>query len=291
MRIAVTGAGGRLGRAITAALAASPAHVVIPWSRDAFDLDQPDRIGALLDGERPDRVIHAAAWTDVDGCARDPELALARNGGATGALASACAGRGVALTVVSTNEVFDGRRTDGLGYASTDDTDAANPYGRSKLEGERQAAAAFADAPERLAIVRTAWLFGAGKPDFPARIAAVAHNAKAEGKALRVVSDEIGTPTFVRDLATVVIRTAELELAGPLHVINTGIVSRADWARDVLERLQIHVEIEDITLDDYVRASRPPRWGVLEPTPIDGAPMRHWRAAMAERMTLGGFGV
>lgn len=293
MRVAVTGAAGRLGSALVTRLSAADAVAgweVLPWTRAEFDLDDPDPIAARITLERPDLVIHAAAWADVDGCAREPEVALRRNGEAARVLARACAGAGASLILVSTNEVFDGERTDGLGYRTVDPTNPANAYGRSKLEGERLAQEAYAGAPGRLAIARTAWLFGAGKPDFPARIAAGARQAAAEGRPLRVVADEIGTPTFVADLANAIVRAAELGLAGVLHLVNAGQASRAEWARDVIDRLAIPVEVEDISLDDYQRPSRPPRWGVLEPTPAPGAPMRHWREAMAERVTLGGLG-
>src|SRR5262245_16248273 len=99
-RVAVTGAGGRLGSALTEVLAGS----AVPWSRPEFDLDAVDP-GALLERDMPSVVIHCAAWTDVDGCARDPALAMRRNADAVGILASACARRGVGLLLVSTNEV------------------------------------------------------------------------------------------------------------------------------------------------------------------------------------------
>ena len=120
MRVAVTGATGRLGSALIAALADAPftgPAGPIAWTRADFDLDQPSEVGRLLDRDRPEVVVHCAAWTDVDGCARDPDLAIRRNAIATGELAVACAERGLDLLVVSTNEVFDGARTDGLPYA------------------------------------------------------------------------------------------------------------------------------------------------------------------------------
>jgi nucleoside-diphosphate-sugar epimerase len=146
MRVAVTGSGGRLGRALVAALEDAPftgPFGPMAWRRPAFDLDAPDQFADLLDRNRPEVVVHAAAWTDVDGCARDPELALARNGIATGVLARAAAERRIDLIVVSTNEVFDGRRTDGRGYAPDDAPNPLNAYGRSKLAGEEAARAAF----------------------------------------------------------------------------------------------------------------------------------------------------
>src|SRR4051794_24827206 len=108
MRVAVTGAGGRLGRALIAALEDAPFTGLggpIAWSRPDFDLDDvtPVIIRRLLDRDRPEVVVHAAAWTDVDACARDPQLALRRNGAATGKLAEALAQRGLDLVAISTN--------------------------------------------------------------------------------------------------------------------------------------------------------------------------------------------
>ena len=187
MRVAVTGASGRLGRAIVAALDDAPftgPAGPLAWDRAAFDLDAPAGFGALLDRERPEVVVHTAAWSDVDGCAREPELAMRRNGEATGLLAEACAERDIDLMAISTNEVFDGRRLDGYGYAPSDLPAPGNPYGASKLDGERRAQAAFERTGEAtLGIVRTAWLFGTPGRDFPSRILEAAGRAAAGGRA------------------------------------------------------------------------------------------------------------
>lgn len=289
MRVAVTGAGGRLGRALIDALGEAPFTGLsgpLAWTRSAFDLDQPEAIGALLERDRPEVVIHAAAWTDVDGCAREPDLAMRRNAAATGLLAQACAGRGVDLVLVSTNEVFDGRRTDGLGYRPDDEPRPPNPYGRSKLAGEEAARRAYAGPAGRaqLAIVRTAWLFGPGAPDFPSKILAAAERARAAGEPLQVVADEWGNPTYVLDLAEAIVELlGSGELAGTHHVVNGLVASRADWARDVVARAGIAVEIVDVPATSWERPSRAPRWGVLEPTPLpSGEPLRPWPAAMAD---------
>jgi len=289
MRVAVTGAAGRLGSALVSRLSSpevAAAFDVVPWTRAEFDLDNPGPGGRLVAATRADLVIHAAAWTDVDGCAREPDVALRRNGEATRVLAGACAEAGASLLLVSTNEVFDGERTDGRGYRPTDPTRPANPYGRSKRAGEVGATEAFESAGPggpSLGIVRTAWLFGSGKPDFPARIAAAGRSAASEGRSLRLVIDEIGTPTYVPDLADAIERLVRTGIAGIHHVVNAGAASRAEWARDVLARLGIDVTIEEISLANHVRPSRPPRWGVLEATPLPGGPLRDWRAAMDDR--------
>jgi dTDP-4-dehydrorhamnose reductase len=287
MRVAVTGAGGRLGRDLIAALADAPftgPAGPIAWGRAEFDLDAPDGIGARLDRDRPEVIVHAAAWTDVDGCALDPDLALRRNALATGILAAACAERETDLLTISTNEVFDGRRTDGYGYLPTDPTSPANPYGASKAEGERLAAAAFEARPGAvLGIARTAWLFGAPGRDYPSRILEAAERARAAGEPLRLVSDEWGTPTYTADVAEAIVGLlAEDATAGIHHLVNGLFATRGDWARYVLARAGVEVELVDVPSSTWQRPSRPPRWGVLAQTPLPGEPLRSWPDAMAD---------
>ena len=288
MRVAVTGAGGRLGRALIDALADAPftgPAGPIAWGRDAFDLDAPDAVEVRLDRDRPEVVVHAAAWTDVDGCALDPDLAMRRNAVATGALAAACADRGTDLVVVSTNEVFDGSRMDGQPYLSTDPMTPGNPYGASKAEGERLARLAFdARRGAALGIARTAWLFGMPGRDFPSRIIDAAARAQASGEPLRVVNDEWGTPTYTADVADAIVELlANDSIAGTHHLVNGSFATRADWARDVLVRAGLDLDVVDVPSTTWTRPSRPPRWGVLAPTTLpSGEPMRPWQAAMAD---------
>ncbi len=218
------------------------------WGRPDYDLDDPAAAARLVARDRPELVIHAAAWTDTEACARDAGLCRRRNGKATGELAAACAARGIDLVIVSTNEVFDGRRGDGRGYAVDDTPDPINPYGASKLAGERAATEAFRGATSSLAIVRTAWLFGPPGNDFPAKILAAADRARLAGEPLRVVADETGSPTFAPDLAE-----------------------------------GVEVPMEEISAATWPRDSAAPAWAVLEPTPLPGGePLRAWQAALAD---------
>jgi len=289
MRVAVSGAGGRLGRALVAALEDAPFSGPvgpIAWTRADLDLDLPEP-AALLRRDRPEVVVHAAAWTDVDGCARDPALALRRNGEATGLLASACAADGVDLVVVSTNEVFDGRRTDARGYRPDDPTNPINPYGASKLDGELRALAAFAGAGgsgPQLGIVRTAWLFGPPGNDFPSKILAAADRALAAAEPLRVVGDEIGSPTYAPDLAEAIVElVGSGDVRGVHHVVNAGAASRAAWARELFRQASLDVTIAEVPASTWPRASTPPAWAVLDATPLPGGePLRPWQAALAD---------
>ena len=292
MRVAVTGAGGRLGRAVVTALEDAPftgPFGPIAWTRGIWDLDAPDGIGALIERDRPEAIVHCAAWTDVDGCAREPDLAMRRNAGATGVLAAAAVERGIDLLVVSTNEVFDGRRTDGNGYAADDPAAPINAYGASKLAGESAARDAWdrggagASGPA-LGVARTAWLYGPPGNDFPSKILAAAERASAAGEPLRLVADETGSPSYTLDIAEAI---AELigaaSIAGTHHLVNAGRASRAVWARELLRQTGTVVATEDVPASTWPRASTPPAWAVLEPTPLPGGePLRAWQAALAD---------
>jgi dTDP-4-dehydrorhamnose reductase len=289
MRVAVTGSTGRLGSALVTALGEAPftgPRGPLAWTRAELDLDAPDGVTAALDRDKPEVVVHAAAWTDVDGCAREPDVAQRRNGDATGVLAAACAARGVELLFVSTNEVFAGDRDGRVGYAPTDPTEPPNAYGRSKLAGELAATAAFERAGRtgRIGIARTAWLFGPPGRDFPHKILDAAAKAQAEGGPLRVVGDEWGTPTYAADVADAIVELLGADaLAGVHHLVNGEIATRATWAEDILGRLGVRAAVESVPGTTWTRASVPPRWGVLAATPLPGGePMRSWRAAMAD---------
>jgi len=293
MRVAVTGSTGRLGSALMAALGdaafTGPAGP-IAWVRADFDLDSPFGVTAALDRGRPEVVVHTAAWTDVDGCARDPELAMRRNGIATGVLATACAERGIDLVVMSTNEVFSGLRTDGQGYEPTDDTLPPNPYGLSKRAGELAAIEAFdvARGAGRVGIARTAWLFGPPGRDFPRKILEAAERAAAAGDPLPVVDDEWGTPTYAHDVADAIVELLADDAHGGIHHLVSGPpATRADWASDIIDRFGLGATIQRVPAAMWERASSPPPWGVLAPTPLpSGEPIRLWPPAMADYAPL-----
>ncbi len=314
MRVAVSGAGGRLGRALVEALEDAPfagPFGPIRWRRPDYDLDDPGAAGRVVARDRPDVVVHAAAWSDVDACALDPDRAMRRNAAAVGEMAAACAGAGADLVLVSTNEVFDGERDAAVGYGPGDATGPLNPYATSKLAGEEAARAAWAaagglgaearDGPlapdgdpaslpagrvtgPQLAIARTAWLFGAPGADFPSRILAAAGRARAEGTALSLVADEYGTPTYLADLADAIVEIIGAgAFAGTHHLVNAGPVSRAAWAREALALAGVRVETRDIPQGSFARPSRPPRAAVLRTTPLpSGEPMRDHALAMAD---------
>lgn len=278
-RVAVTGARGRLGRALVAALQDTVAES-IAWSRPDYDLDDPGAAERLVTRDRPDLVIHAAAWSDVDGCARDPELAMRRNALAVGEIARACRSVDADLVLVSTNGVFDGRRIAQRGYREDDPTQPINPYGASKLAGEKAATEAFRNGG-RLWIVRTAWLHGPPGNDFPAKILAAADRLPP-GEPLPVVADEIGSPTYAPDLADAIVSLASQAPAGVYHLVNAGRASRMQWAAAVLQRLRPGRPVRAIDRAAFQRTSTAPAWAVLESgrAARRGLSLRAWPAAL-----------
>jgi dTDP-4-dehydrorhamnose reductase len=297
VRVAVIGVVGRLGRALPEALEDAPftgTRGPIGWDQPAIELDTVTAAsaGALLDTEHPEVVILTAAWTDVDGCAKDPDLAMRRNGIAVGEIARATAARGIDLVVLSTNEVFDGTRSDGRGYEPGDERNPINAYGVAKAEAERLAIAAYEvdGARGRLGIVRTSWLYGPPGNDFPEKIARAALRARETGEPLRVVADETGVPTYTPDLAEAIVELVGADaVAVPgerwriHHLVNGGRATRAAWAREVLRATGIAADVVDVPGSTWRRASTPPAWAVLAPTPLpSGEPMRDWREAFAD---------
>jgi dTDP-4-dehydrorhamnose reductase len=279
-RVAITGAAGQLGRELVHAFR-DDGDEVLPLARPDFDITSAIDLGRLT-AWRPDIVVNAAAWTDVDACARDPERAMRINGDAAGAVARAAAEVGAMAVQVSTNEVFDGQLD--RPYREDDPPAPINPYGASKLAGER---AVLAAGPRHL-VVRTAWLYGPGERNFPGKIRQVAERMAAEGRPLRVVADEWGNPTDVRWLALALRRLAVLTLDGATpfgtyHLAGEPATSRFEWARALLR--DVPVEIEPIALAGYPRDSRVPPRAVLDVTSAArlGIEPFDWRGAVSPR--------
>jgi dTDP-4-dehydrorhamnose reductase len=258
-RVAITGAGGQLGGELVRAFAVA-GDEVLSLARPEFDITRMADLEQLT-AWRPEVVVNSAAWTDVDGCAREPERAMRVNGEAAGAVAAAAAAAGALIVQISSNEVFDG--TLERPYREDDHPDPINAYGASKLAGER----GVTEANPRHLVIRTAWLYGPGERNFPGKIRMVAQRMVADRRPLRVVADEWGNPTDVRWLASAIIRLVELAMEGTAeystyHCAGEPATSRLEWARAILRDTQ--VTIEPIRLDAYLRDSRVPPRAVLD---------------------------
>jgi dTDP-4-dehydrorhamnose reductase len=246
--------------------------------RDArrIDITDPSRLGLEIERLRPTAVINCAAWTDVDGCSRDPAAAYAANAEGAGNVARAAAASGCRVVHLSTDFVFDGKA--GRAYVESDPPAPLQEYGRSKWEGEKQVAAG---APDHL-IVRTAWMYGPSASTFVEKIR---RRAEAGGP-LSVVSDQHGSPTFVEDLAEAIVRLLGTAHRGIVHVANAGRCSRFELAAAVLEELGLSKSVR-LQSDDRAAAGGGPRpaFSALDSSlfaRLAGSPMRPWRDALRD---------
>ena len=272
MKFFVTGGRGQLGSALARAISAGS---FVGTDLPELDVRDAEAVRSAIRSARPDVVIHCAAMTDVDGCAKDPGLAQEINANGTMHVALGAAAARASLVYVSTNEVFDG--TLERPYDETDLPKPVNAYGRSKLEGEIAAARHHGACW----IVRTAWVYAPGGNHFVTKILRAADQ---RGR-LSVVTDEIGSPTYAPDLAQGIVRLIDTGAFGVYHLTNAGVCSRYEFAGEILRLTgRAHVPIIPITSDQYQRASRPPLYTALRNFcgAALGITLRSWQDALQE---------
>jgi dTDP-4-dehydrorhamnose reductase len=256
-RVLVTGAGGQLGRALTEAFAGDE---VLALSRRDWDVTQPAPEGL----PELDLVLHAAAWTDVDGAEADPQEASAVNVGGTRHAAEL----GAPLVYFSTDYVFDGRKR--TPYLESDGPNPISAYGRSKLLGE-------AAAGEQAWIVRTAWLFGTTGHNFVRTMLRLAR----EQDEVAVVDDQRGSPTFVAHLAAAVRGLVGLP-HGVWHLAAGGDCTWAEFAAAIFEEAGVECRVRPIATAELRRPAPRPVYSVLR-SERPGAPrLPHWREGLRE---------
>jgi dTDP-4-dehydrorhamnose reductase len=271
MRIAITGANGQLGRALRETLGRE--HDIVALGHTELELGHPGCMAQLV-ATGADLVVHPAAYTNVDGCARDPELAYRVNGLGTQYVALACRQLGAPLVYISTNEVFDG--TGAAPYFEYDRAEPINAYGRSKWAGEQ----AVCELLDRHYIARVAWLFG-GERNFVRTVLRLA----AERDTLSMVTDEIGSPTYAPDVAEAVAQLIQNQFYGTYHLVNEGSCSRYEFARAILRRAgRDDVELQPIALANFKRDSLVPPHTPLRNVAAAalGIRLRPWQDALDE---------
>jgi len=277
--ILITGGGGMLADALKRALAARRRAFVAP-PRGELDITNDEQVRRAFRESRPTLVLNTAAHTKVDLCEEEPAKADEINGHAVGRLAAAAKEYGAKLLHVSTDFVFDG--TSRRPYREDDPTNPLSAYGRSKLLGEQKLREV--DPPGWL-IVRTAWVYGPNGACFPRTMV----NAAKAGKPLKVVDDQVGSPTYTRELADAILALVDTGAAGVLNVANAGQVSWYGFTAAILEEFALKAELSATTSAEWKKL-RPnsavrPAYSVLDTskyTAATGRRMRPWHEALRD---------
>ena len=272
MRILITGGSGQVGLALSGALAG---HQVVAPATNVLDLGHRDRVLSCITSVEPDAVVHAGAFTDVDGCQLDPDRAWLVNALGTRHVAEGARLVGARVCYVSTDYVFRGDA--GRPYTEWDRPDPISLYGKSKLAGE-------AELDPGSTVVRTSWVCSRNGSNFVKTILRAAANVGPEG--LMVVDDQHGCPTFADDLAAVIARLVVGRVPGTFHVTNQGATTWYEFASEIvaaagLDQGMVH-PIPTDALDPPRPAPRP-RWSVLDNAALrlSGMPLLpDWRESL-----------
>lgn len=275
MKVLVTGSNGQLGRA-TVRRCAAASHAVVAVDVEHLDIRDRDAVDRALAQHGPDVVINAAAYTAVDRAETERDAAFAVNATGAGNVARACEAAGIRLLHISTDYVFDG--TKAVPYVETDPLVPIGVYGESKAAGEALVHAAGGT------VVRTSWLFEAGGPSFVHTMLRLFQ----ERPVLRVVSDQVGCPTWADDLADALLVLAQRPaIERTYHFCNEGVTSWHGFAVAIVEAARVHrpgacERVDAITTAEYPTPARRPAYSVLDTARIRaaGAVCPSWRRGL-----------
>ncbi len=284
LRVAITGAGGILGTALKEILPKGPVSMeAVGLTRAELDVTRPGDVQERLAEIHPDAVIHAAAYTKVDACEEDPDLAREVNAAGTAHLARTCSELNCRLIYLGTDYVFDGKS--GRPYCEDDPVSPLGVYGRTKWEGE---VAVREEGPEDSLVVRTSWVYGPGGRNF---VDAVLEKG-ALGESLRVVNDQRGSPTYSQDLAEALKALLLTEVRGTVHVSGGGECTWYEFARETLSAAgQAPDLVEPISSRTLGRPAPRPAYSVLDGAAYQdwtGRAMRPWAEALRDYLALRG---
>jgi len=275
MRLLVTGGAGMLGHAVAAA-ATRLGHDVTAPARAELDITDVEHVRRVVAAYEPAAVINCAAWTDVDGAEADERRATRVNGEGAGIVARAAAEVGARMVHVSTDYVFSGDKDEP--WVESDPVGPLSAYGRSKLAGERE----VAESGEEHAIVRTAWLFGAGGRNFVDTMLRLARDRDE----VSVVTDQVGTPTWTGHLAGALVEVAERRGdVGVFHAAGEGACSWYDLAIEVFDRAGVPCRVLPTTSDRFPRPARRPAFSVLGTERDPGVRLPSWQDGVARYLT------
>ena len=279
MKILVTGCKGQLGNEVQLLEEKNPQHLY--FNTDVEDLDITDEVAIerYVDEHEIDGIVNCAAYTAVDKAEENPSICRMLNATAPGFLAAAVERRGGWMIQISTDYVFDG--TGHQPYVETDPTCPDSVYGTTKLEGEQTVMAAC----HRTMIIRTAWLYSAFGNNFVKTMIRLGK----ERQELGVIFDQIGTPTYARDLAVAIFAVINQGVVpGIYHFSNEGVISWYDFAKAIHRIAGITAcEVRPLHTVDYPTPARRPHYSVLDKTKIKetyGISIPYWEESLADCM-------
>lgn len=271
MKILILGAKGMLGHDLVNIF---DDYEVFAWDLKVIDITNKKIVQRKILGLKPDIVINAAAYTNVDGCERDKKLCMEVNGYAVGYLALACKTCGAILVHYSTDYVFNGQKKEG--YKENDKINPLNTYGESKALGEKELMA----NTDKYYLIRTSWLYGKHGKNFVDTML----NLALENDTIKVVNDQFGKPTYSKDLA---IKTREIikekKDFGIYHITNEGTTSWYEFTKKIFELANVKVKVIPVATKQFPRPAKRPHYSALINTKLPK--MRNWEEALKEYLT------
>jgi|ERR1700733_1327635 dTDP-4-dehydrorhamnose reductase len=269
MRVTIFGASGLLGKAL---LSEWSGDTVTGLTSHAADIRDAKRVQDVVQESNPEWIVLAAAYTDVDGCEGNPDLAFAVNRDGAVNVAVAAKKVGARLVFLSSDYVFDGKKT--TPYEIEDARNPQSVYGRTKAEAEIRLLALMPEC----CIARTSWLFGIGGKCFPDTILKLA----ASRPALDVVNDQRGCPTYSVDLARAIVRLCRKDASGIVHVTNAGDCTWFEFARDIISGAGLATVVRPVSSQQMARPAPRPSYSVLSATRLRalGIEMPSWRDSL-----------
>jgi dTDP-4-dehydrorhamnose reductase len=282
-KILVTGANGQLGNEIRRLCRNFPGLEFIFTDVDMLDITNPDAVSVFMEASKPAIVVNCAAYTNVDGAEVDVKNVRKINSLAPQVLAAACAMQDAFLIHISTDYVFDGKANEP--YNEEDETNPVSVYGNSKLEGEEKIKTVF----DNYLIIRTSWMYSEFGHNFVRSIIALAKDRET----LEIVNDQIGSPTYARDLANCIIDiiiksilNPKAYLPGIYHYANQGTCSWYDFAQEILNIYGINTcKLIPISTDQFPAVAKRPKYSVLDTTKVResfGIGIPNWRDSLRE---------
>ena len=275
MKILITGANGLLGHELSSIL---KDHTLILLSHSQLDISDPESVNKQIDSSSPDIIINSAAYTQVDACETNYDLAFKSNAIGPKNLAIKCKQLGIPLIHISTDYVFEGNKKKNSPLVEDDKLGPKTVYGKTKLEGEKM----VQENCQKYFILRTAWLYGEGKNFVKTML-----SLSKKNKELKVVNDQIGSPTYAKDLAKAIKEIIEKksDKYGIYHVTNKGEVSWYEFAKKIFEIKNIEIKVNPCTSEEFPRPAPRPHYSVLSNQKwIDAGftPMRDYEEALNE---------